>query len=287
VSQTTAPVDSDDLTAALDADTRTYFRALLSASERGLRGRGGDLGRTLQSLGPTTEQIRRLGDAMAGRRRQLGRLVHNLSLLSRATAAKDRELATVVEAGAATLRALASQDAALRESVSLLPPTLAAARSSLGHATTLADEAGPTLTALMPTARRLPATLRAADPLMRRTEPFLRTLVRPLVRDAAPVVRDLRPAIRNLGVLSPHLKVAFAVFDYIANELAYNPPGDDEGYLFWLAWFAHNANSALSTEDAHGPAIRGLVLASCSTLASQPSLGSLLQQFTAVTPACP
>lgn len=286
VARSTSPVDSDDLTAALDADTRDYFRALVGASERGLRGRGRDLRLALRALGPTTEQLRRLGEAMAGRRRQLARLVHNLSVLSRATARKDRELGTVVEAGATTLRALASQDAALRESVALLPGTLGAARSSLANATELAGEAGPTLTALMPTARRLPAALRATDPLVRRTEPFLRAQVRPLVREAAPVVADLAPAIDNLEFLSPHLKVAFSVFDYVANELAYNPPGDDEGYLFWLAWFAHNANSALSTEDAHGPVIRGLALVSCSSLASQPSLGATLQGFTGVAPAC-
>ncbi|MDX6698423.1 MAG: phospholipid/cholesterol/gamma-HCH transport system substrate-binding protein [Solirubrobacteraceae bacterium] len=287
VAQSTAPVDSDELLAALDTDTRAYFRVLISASERGLRGRGRDLRLALRALGPTTEQLRRVGDAMAVRRGQLARLVHNLAVLSRATAARDRELGTVVEAGAATLRALAGQDAALRQSVALLPSTLASARSSLVHATALANETGPTLNALMPTARRLPAALRAAGPLVARTEPFLRTQVRPLVREAAPVVADLGPAIANLQVLSPHLKTAFSVFDYVANELAYNPAGDDEGYLFWLAWFAHNANSALSTEDAHGPAIRGLALVSCSSLASQPSLGPVLQAFTGVVPACP
>ena len=287
VAQSTSPVDADDLNAALDSDTRAYFRALVAASERGLRGRGRDLRLALRALGPTTEQLRRLGDAMAVRRRQLARLVHNLSVLTRATEAKDRELGTVVEAGATTLRALAGQDAALRQSVALLPETLSSARSSLVNATALANEAGPTLTALMPTARRLPGALRAAGPLMRRTEPFLRTQVRPLVREAAPVVADLTPAIANLEVLSPHLKTAFAVFDYVANELAHNPAGEDEGYLFWLAWFAHNANSALSTEDAHGSLIRGLVLTSCSSLASQPELGPVLQAFTGVVPACP
>jgi phospholipid/cholesterol/gamma-HCH transport system substrate-binding protein len=139
----------------------------------------------------------------------------------------------------------------------------------------------------MPTARRLPGALRATDPLVRRFEPLVRTRLRPLVRDAAPVVADLGPAITNLEFLSPHLKVAFTIFDYVANELAYNPPGADEGYLFWLAWFAHNANSALSTEDAHGPLIRGQTLFSCSSVASQPQAATFLQGLTGVVPACP
>ncbi|MEA2663749.1 MAG: phospholipid/cholesterol/gamma-HCH transport system substrate-binding protein, partial [Candidatus Eremiobacteraeota bacterium] len=287
VARTTVPVDSDDFTAALDADTRAYFQALVAASERGLRGRGRDLRAALRALGPTTEQLRQLGDGLAGRRRQLARLVHNLALLSRAAAAKDRELGTVVRAGATTLRAIAGQDAALRDSVSELPGTLSAARSSLVNATALADEVGPTLRALDPTARRLPRALRAADPLLRRFEPLVRTRLRPLVREAGPLVADLSPAIANLRFLSPHLKTSFAVFDYVANELAHNPAGSEEGYLFWLAWFAHNANSALSTQDAHGPLIRGLALVSCSTVASQPDLAPVLQALTGVVPACP
>ena len=176
------------------------------------------------------------------------RLVHNLAVLSRATAAKDRELGTVVEAGATTLRAIAGQDAALRDSIAQLPGTLSAARSTLGNATTLANERGPDrCRALDPAARRLPGALRDVDPLLKITEPLVRTKLRPLVKAAGPVIDDLSPAITNLTRLSPHLKTAFAVFDYVANELAYNPPGAEEGYLFWLAWFAHNANSALST----------------------------------------
>jgi phospholipid/cholesterol/gamma-HCH transport system substrate-binding protein len=241
----------------------------------------------LRALGPTTEQLRQLTAALAARRAAMGRLVHNLSALSTEAAAKDRELATVVDAGATTLRAIASQDGALRSSISQLPGTLAAARSSLRNATALADEAGPTLRALMPTARRLPRALRAADPLARRLEPLIRTQLRPLVSEASPVVRDLGAAIRDLRVLSPHLIVAFKVFDYVANELAYNPPGPEEGYLFWLAWFAHNANSALSTEDAHGPAIRGQIIFSCSSVTSQPSLSPLLQAISGNLPVCP
>lgn len=287
VEKTLVPVDSDEFLAALDADTRAYFQALVAASERGLKGRGRDLRAALRALGPTTTQLHQLGDALAARRGQMRRLVHNLAVLSRATAAKDRELGTVVEAGATTLRAIAGQDAALRDSIAQLPGTLSAARSTLGHATTLADEVGPTLNALSPAARRLPGALRDVDPLLKVTEPLVRTKLRPLVKAAGPVIDDLNPAIVNLNKISPHLKTAFAVFDYVANELSYNPEGKEEGYLFWLSWFAHNANSALSTQDAHGSAIRGLVLISCSSVTSQPQLAPLLQAITGVVPACP
>jgi phospholipid/cholesterol/gamma-HCH transport system substrate-binding protein len=287
VAKTMVPIDSDEFLAALDADTRAYVQAMVASAERGLRGRGRDLRAALRALGPTTQQLRQLGDALAARRGEMRRLVHNLAVLSHATAAKDRELGTVVDAGATTLRAIASQDVALRDSIAQLPGTLSAARSTLGHATTLANEVGPTLSALSPTARRLPSALREVDPLLRITEPLVRTKLRPLVRAAGPVIDDLNPAIANLNKISPHLKTAFAVFDYVANELAYNPPGKEEGYLYWLAWFAHNADSALSTQDAHGSVIRGLVLVSCSSFTSQPEYAPLLQGLTGVVPACP
>ena len=56
------------------------------------------------------------------------------------------------------------------------------------------------------------------------------------------------------------------VLNYVVNELGYNPPGPEEGYLFWLAWFFHNADSILSIEDAHGRRWRGGLITSCSTL---------------------
>jgi phospholipid/cholesterol/gamma-HCH transport system substrate-binding protein len=287
VARTAVPVDSDEFLASLDADTRAYFQALVAAADRGLSGRGRDLRATLRALGPTTEQLRQLGDAMAGRRKEMARLVHNLSALSRAVAVKDRELGTVVEAGATTLRAIAGQDSALRDSISQLPGTLSAARSTLTNATALANETGPTLRALDPAVRKLPGALRAAAPLVRRSEPLVRTKLRPLVRDAGPLIDDLNPVIDNLTAASPNLKVVFTVFDYVANELAYNPPGEEEGYLFWMAWFIHNSMSALSTEDANGPLIRGMILVSCSAVTGQPQLAPLITAVTGVTPACP
>ena len=54
--------------------------------------------------------------------------------------------------------------------------------------------------------------------------------------------------------------------NYVANELRYNPPGPEEGYLFWTAWFIHDADSMLSVQDAQGSVWRGLLVVGCSTL---------------------
>jgi phospholipid/cholesterol/gamma-HCH transport system substrate-binding protein len=103
----------------------------------------------------------------------------------------------------------------------------------------------------------------------------VRDHLRPLVREAAPLVRDLRPAVKYINDSLPPLIETGKDANYVANELLYNPPGPDEGFGFWAAWFFHNSDSIMSIEDAHGVAWRGLLVVSCSTLAT----------VTAATPA--
>jgi phospholipid/cholesterol/gamma-HCH transport system substrate-binding protein len=66
--------------------------------------------------------------------------------------------------------------------------------------------------------------------------------------------------------------------------LAYNPAGDEEGYLFWFAWVNHLGASVFSTQDAHGPIRRGLLVANCNALEIisnvaqvNPALGLVIQ----------
>jgi phospholipid/cholesterol/gamma-HCH transport system substrate-binding protein len=123
-------------------------------------------------------------------------------------------------------------------------------------------------------------------PLLRDAEPILREDLRPLVREATPLVADLRPSVRDLRPATGDLVRTGKVLNYVANELGYNPPGPEEGYLFWVSWFIHNANSILTTEDAHGATWRGLVMVSCSSLGqllnTNPALAPLLS-----APICP
>ena len=115
-------------------------------------------------------------------------------------------------------------------------------------------------------------------PLLRDAEPILREDLRPLVREATPLLADLRPSVRDLEPATVDLVRTGKVLNYVANELGYNPPGPEEGYLFWTSWFIHNASSILTTEDAHGATWRGLVMVGCS------SLGQLLSTNPALAP---
>jgi phospholipid/cholesterol/gamma-HCH transport system substrate-binding protein len=287
VARTTPPVDSDELTAALDADTRAFFVTLVGGVERGTRGRGRDLRELIKTLKPTSEQIDELGDVIVARRVQLRRLVHNLARLSRAAGAKDRELARLVTSANDTLGALASQETALRQSVARLPGTLSAARTSLRNVTSFAGELTPTLRRLTPTVRRLPAALRSLRPLVTEAEPMLRTKLRPFVRELQPLVRGRGATAKVLAKTAPVLTSLYRSLNYVANEAAYNPPGDNEGFLYWLAWFGHNGASFLSTEDANGAVWRGLAMMDCSQLNQlSPQLAPVLAAILGPLPTC-
>jgi phospholipid/cholesterol/gamma-HCH transport system substrate-binding protein len=286
IARTAPQIEADEFTNAFDTDTRQYFQALIGGLGRGTEGRARDFRALLRNLGPTAEELRPLGDALAARRRELRRLVHNLAVLSQAAGSKDRELATVVASGNATFQALASQEAALRASIRRLPGTLGATRTTLRHTVTFANQLGPTTQALLPTVRRLPRALRAMRPLLDVAEPLLRTKLRPFTREAQPLARDLGPATRDLTAVTPSLTNAFRVLVYVANELTYNPPGDNEGFQFWTAWFMHNAASFLSTEDAHGALWRGLLVTDCGALDRNKPAGVLLQTILGSVPGC-
>ena len=268
-------VNPDEVLAALDTDTRNYLATVASAGGQGLRGRGGDLRRIIAASEPTFARTARVMRALADRRRKVARLVTNLRLLAGATASQDRELASLVDGANASFETIAAREAELAESVDRLPGTLDALNGALTRTRELATDLAPALVALRPTVRGLGPALVDVRPLLRDATPIVRDDLRPFVREAVPLVRELRPSLRLLNRSQPDLDRTLDQVTYLANVLGYNPPGADEGYLFYASWFFHNAASLLSLQDAHGVVWRGLVMFGCSTAG----------QVTAVNPA--
>lgn len=266
VARTMPTVHLDEVLAALDRDTRDYLSTLITSGARGLRGRGGDLRALLKATAPTLRQTRRVTASINGRRRELRRLVDALEDLTGTVADHDRSLVDLVAGSEATFSALGRRERALRDSLRRLPGMLAHADRTVAHLRPLARQLGPAARELRPAVGALLPALQALRPLV---HPGARQLheVRGLVREARPLAHDLRPALADLDAQTPALARAFDVLDYVVNELAYNPPAPHRGYLFWLAWFAHNANSMLSVEDANGAFWRGQLITSCGSIA--------------------
>jgi phospholipid/cholesterol/gamma-HCH transport system substrate-binding protein len=262
VGQTATPVPLSALLSTLDGDTRTYLSSLIASIGRGVGGRGADMRRMLQSMGPTVAQAAQITRALAQRRAAVGRLVHNLAVVTDA-ATRDHQLAGLVVAGNQTLQALAVEDVPLRQALAKLPPTLAAASSTLVDLEPFARVLGPTTTALLPAIRRLPATFSALRPFAAEGTTALANAIRPLITDAQSLVSKLAPAVATLTGLTPRLSQAFQILEYTVNELAYNPGGKNQGFLFWTPWAFHNFNSVISVGDAHGGIGRAQVLLNC------------------------
>jgi phospholipid/cholesterol/gamma-HCH transport system substrate-binding protein len=291
ISNTLPDVNLDEILAALDADTRTYLQLLLGDGERALRGTGGELGNVLRRLEPVARDLRRANEGLAERRRNLRRVIHNVSVLMDELGTRDADVARFVETSNRVFRSLSREDDNIRATLRELPSALTETRAALGSARTLGDELGPALSALRPAARALGPSLRQTRPFLRDSTPIIRDELRPFARDVQPAVEDLRPALAGLAGATPPLTTTFGVLNRLFNTLAYNPPGEQEGFLFWLAWANHLAPAVFGTQDAHGPIRRGQIILNCSSLdtlgrvaAVNPQLGTLVGLLNAPRP---
>jgi phospholipid/cholesterol/gamma-HCH transport system substrate-binding protein len=269
-------VNPDEFLAMLDADTRDYLRLLINGAGRGLAGRGGDLREVFRLFEPTHRDLARVQSTVATRRANLRRLVHSLRLLSGELAGKEDDLAELVDAAAVVFRAYASEDRNISATVRELPSALRQTTRALGKVERFARVLGPASENLRPAARALGRSQVALRPFARDATPLLRSRIRPLVREARPLVRDLRPAARDLSESTPELTRVFKVLNSFFNMAAFNQNGREgpevssrhEGYLFWIAWVAHQSAQLFSTADAHGPFRPSLVAGSCQTFRS-------------------
>jgi phospholipid/cholesterol/gamma-HCH transport system substrate-binding protein len=291
VANTLPDVNPDEVLAKLDADTRAYLRVLLNSGAEAFSEDPGerqtaaaDLRETFKRLEPTARDARAVTGALAKRRANIRRVIHNFQLLATELGRKDDQLAQLVDSANANFQALASEESNIRASLRLLPGTLGQTEDTFRKASGLAAELGPTLQDLRPFARALGPALRRVRPFLRETTPIIRTQLRPFARDVRPTVRDLRAAAEDLAVVTPRLTRTFKVVNKFFNLLAYNPAGSEEGYLFWSAWAAHAGATIFTTQDAHGPVRRGLVLISCPAFTvldqlkiQNPQLGLLVE----------
>jgi phospholipid/cholesterol/gamma-HCH transport system substrate-binding protein len=299
IAQTSPDVNLDEVLSSLDADTRSYLTVLVTAGGEAFKqpGYSADLRETFKRFEPTSRDVEKITKELSKRRQNTRRVIHNFRLLTEELGNKDTQLAQLVDSSNQNFQAFAAQDQNLRAALRELPPTLTQAQSTLGKATTLANELGPTLESLRPTARALGPTLRQVRPFVRQTEPVIRTQLRPFARQARPAVRELRTTAGLLEPITPRLTRTFEVVNALLNTFAYNPPGAEEGYLFWASWLNHVGSNIFSLQDAHGPIRRGAVVSSCDSLRllenvvqTNPQLDVLFQLLGAPAsdnPACP
>ena len=173
------------------------------------------------------------------------------------------------------LEDFASQEAAIRASLRELPGTLRETNKALKSSNELAKVSLPALRDSIPGARALKPALQGVRPFFRETTAPIRDQIRPFTKQVFVPVKHLRQATQGLAGTVPPLKTSVTRINEITNALAANPAGDEEGYLFFLAWLNHNANNLFLLQDAQGPLRRGVVLLTCETARFAEGLTSL------------
>ena len=278
LSSTLPNVNPDEVLAALDADTQAFLKLLVSGGGEALdpeQGRGVKLSNALRQFEPLARSVKQISGGLAERRESVARSIHNFRLLTEELGDKDAELTGFIDSSNAVLEDFASQEAAIRASLRELPGTLSETNKALKSSNELAKVSVPALRDSIPGARALKPALQAVEPFFTQTTSPIRDQIRPFTKQVFVPVKHLRQATEGLADTVPPLKTSFTRINEITNALAANPAGEDEGYLFFLAWLNHNANNLFLLQDAQGPLRRGVVLLTCETARFAEGLTSL------------
>ncbi len=267
-SRTRPNVNVDEILASLDTDTRGALQLLLNGAGSALKGQSRQLSDGLREIDPVTRNLRRIGEALEDRRENTRRVVGRLRLVTEALARSRGDVVRAVDTTDDVFSTIGARDRELRTALRELPATLRTTRTALQDGGALARQLRPATAALQPVADALEPALRASRPLLQRTEPVLREQLLPFSRQTLPTLRRLRRAAATTAELSPDATATLATLNRAANMLAYDPPGEEQGYLFWAQWLTHLAPWIFNTQDAHGPIRRGMILITCTSLGS-------------------
>ena len=210
--QTSAPVQIDQVLGALKSDTREDLRKVLAGFGDAIGGppkpgedddqdpstQGETAGQSLNdSLADSAEALRGtalVNDALQGTEaRDLSKLIAGLGKVSKALDSREAQLQDLITNFNLTTAALADEQVSLRRTLHVLPDVLDAANPALDEL----NAALPPLRAfsleILPGVRETPATIDAALPWIDQT----RALVSP--DELRGLVRDLQPAVDDLA----------------------------------------------------------------------------------------
>jgi len=288
LANTEGNVQPEQLLESLDRDTRTFLVLLLEGGATGIGENGEELSAVFRRFEPTARDLAKINGGLAKRRANIARSINNFRKVSQELGATDTQLADFVDSSNAALEGFANSEASIRESFQELPSTLQATQKALASGDQFALELGPASERLIPSSRALGPALREVRPFLRQTVGPIRDQIRPFTKEVRAPIRTTVKTSKALSKNSPPLTKALGNVNRLFNSLAYNPPGQEEGYLFWTAWLNHNQNNHFQLQDAISPLRRGLILQSCNTAAkaegfapARPQLRTL-QQLTRV-----
>ncbi len=264
LTQTEPNTNLEAFLATLDADTRQYIQLLVAGGAEGIGGRGKQLSNAFRRFQPFVHYVAKLNKAVARRHVALADVIHNFGQLTTELGRRDAEIQRFVTSSDAALGNFANQQQAIQESLREFPAALRAGNSALASSKRFSDVAYPALTALIPQTQALTPAFEATERLFSQTTAPIRDQIRPFTREIRPVLNHANEGSGPLSKTVRGFGNSLGGFNSFLNELAYNPKGPRESFLFYLPWLNHNFNAAFNLQDANGPALRGLVMISCT-----------------------
>jgi phospholipid/cholesterol/gamma-HCH transport system substrate-binding protein len=292
---TNPTVDFSEILSSLDSDTRNYLLLLLSGGAQAFRDQGNngelpspaavkDLQGVFKRFAPLNRDTATFTRLLALRQQNIRSAIHGLQQVTTSLGSVERQLTSLINSSNTNFRAIASQSAQLEDALTLLPSTLHESAVTFDKLRGFGQASASSSSRLIPWAHALAPALVALRPLFRDTTPVIQNQLKPFTVAVQPVARILAPAASALATATPPLAHSLQVINVLLNELAYQPGGGRQSYLFWGSWLSHIAASLTAQQDAHGPIVRGTFMAVCSELQllevtliqTNPSLGNLL-----------
>jgi phospholipid/cholesterol/gamma-HCH transport system substrate-binding protein len=249
ITQTSGPVQLDQVLTALQADTRKQLQVLLQGYGSALNGkplpgedgtqdpdvRGLTAGEALnKSLDYSAEALRGVSivnQALLGERlHDLSRLIAGQQKVSAALSANDKNLKDLVTNFNTTTAAFADESGNLSTTIRLLPGVLEAARPTLADLNRSFPATRAFSREILPGVRETAATIDASFPWIQQT----RLLVsKPELQG---LVAELKPAVRSLSAVTDQSLVLLPQVDLVNRCVIRNilPTGDkpvDDGFL--------------------------------------------------------
>ena len=228
VTQTSGPVQFDQVLSALNADTRQNLQKLLGGLGTGLtykpsKANDGDADPSAQgqSAAESLNDSFKYGkdafkgtaivsDAFLGTQdHDLSRLIAGLSKVTEGLGRNETQLKDLVTNFNTTMAATASQATNLRSTIRLLAPTLENANSALDSLNAAFPNTRAFARDILPGVRETPATIKAAFPWIAQTRRLLGpTELQGVARELSPTTRDLAKVIDTSVQLLPEINLA-------------------------------------------------------------------------------
>jgi phospholipid/cholesterol/gamma-HCH transport system substrate-binding protein len=262
LANTKPTVNFDEFLSVLDSDTRDYLQNLLTAAGEGLDGQGAHLRNGFKRFPTTGKYGVRIVKELQYRHKNIKRAITNLALLAKALGDNSKIFASLIDSSSVTFRTWASQQESIRQIIQLAPGAFGKTADAVQASEPVIADSAVAFKNLQPLADNLGVSLKSLRPFFKDQTKVTRDSFRPLARDSQPLLEVLSPASKDFTKLTPDATGATQSFNNLLNIVGYNPKGSEEGYLYWLSWFAHVSSSSFSSADANG------VLGSGATLGS-------------------